>query len=258
MSSPVIDSKSDGHVHTRYCGHAQGEMEEYVRAAIGMGLREIVFLEHLECGISYFESTWLTDDDFDAYHREGERLRRLYGERIRIGLGVEVGFNPEAVPEILARLSRHAWDRIGVSYHYYGIDGRHYNVVSRRQQNLEALASHGIERVSTGYLAGLLAAVRQLPATVVCHLDAVLRHLPGFSLAAAQGGQISELLQAMRQKGVALEVNTSGFSHRGEPYPRREVIREAVSLGIPLVAGSDAHRPSEVGRHFDQLAGLLS
>src|SRR3989339_1028505 len=49
------------------------------------------------------------------------------------------------------------------------------------------------------------------------------------------------------------EVNTSGFSHRGEQYPARGILEEAIALGVPLVAGSDAHRPSEVGRHFERV-----
>jgi histidinol-phosphatase (PHP family) len=58
----------------------------------------------------------------------------------------------------------------------------------------------------------------------------------------------------MRQKNMALEVNTAGIAQRGEPYPARWIIDEAVALGIPLSAGSDAHRPEEVGRSFHLLA----
>jgi len=71
--------------------------------------------------------------------------------------------------------------------------------------------------------------------------------------AGAHRRQITEIFQAMLEKGMALEVNTSGFSHRGEQYPAREILEEAIALGVPLVAGSDAHRPSEVGRHFERL-----
>lgn len=33
----------DYHMHTPLCGHAQGEMEEYVEEAIRQGLKEIAF-----------------------------------------------------------------------------------------------------------------------------------------------------------------------------------------------------------------------
>ena len=86
-----IDVKTDGHVHTRLCHHASGEMEEYVQAAIARGLEKIIFLEHLEMGIRYFESTWLSEEDFAYYFKEGERLREKYRGAVEIGLGVEVG-----------------------------------------------------------------------------------------------------------------------------------------------------------------------
>ncbi|MBU3936315.1 MAG: restriction endonuclease, partial [Proteobacteria bacterium] len=92
-----------------------------------------------------------------------------------------------------------------------------------------------------------------LPGTVLCHLDAVLRHHPEVRLTGAHLRQISEIFQAMHRKGMALEVNTSGFSHRGEQYPVRSLIEEAVALGVRLVAGSDAHKPEDVGRFFDRL-----
>jgi HisJ family histidinol phosphate phosphatase len=57
----MLDISEDGHVHTNLCHHALGAMEDYVQAAIDRGLRKIIFLEHLEAGIEYFESTLLTD-----------------------------------------------------------------------------------------------------------------------------------------------------------------------------------------------------
>ena len=249
----LINPKSDGHVHTRFCHHASGEMEEYVVAAIGKGLEELIFLEHLECGIRYPDDTWLSEEDFTAYHREGQRLQQVYRDRLRIGIGVEVGYNPKQVPEILAFLQRYTWDRVGISFHYYEIDDHHYNVVSRRKGNLEPLGCHGVERVISDYFATLLEAVELLPGTVLCHLDAVLRHHPEVHFTGAHQRQIGDIFQGMLGKGMALEVNTSGFSHRGEQYPVRSLIDEAVALGVPLVAGSDAHRPSEVGRFFDRL-----
>ncbi len=86
----------DIHIHTRFCGHATGEMEEYVQAAIQKKLKKIIFLEHMEEGIRYFQGkTWLSEDDFDAYFAEGQRLRSTYAAEIEIGLGVECGYNPD-------------------------------------------------------------------------------------------------------------------------------------------------------------------
>lgn len=252
----MIDQAVDGHIHTRLCNHAHGEMEDYVHAAIARGLRQIFFLEHLEAGISYFESTWLTDDDFDYYFTEGRRLQKKYAGQLQIGLGVEVGYNPNRLPEIRSRLARHRWDRVGISYHFLEHNGRHLNMVSRKNVNIEALGILGVWKVVERYLSGLTEAVEKLDGDILCHCDAVLRHHPEGGLQEGHDTMLGKLLLAMARKKMTLEVNTSGFEIRNAPFPGPAILKKAVRLGIPLVAGSDAHRPEQVGRYFERLPGL--
>ena len=255
---PLIDITVDGHVHTRLCNHAQGEMEEYVQHAIQRGLRVITFLEHLETDIHYQPRSWLEREEFDFYFAEGHRLRQVYGERINIRLGVELGYNPEASARVRERLARYAWDRVGLSCHFYRHNDSHLNLLSRRPESLAKLAEIGVDKVVTTYLAALTEAVQTIEADVVCHLDAVLRHYPGLSFTAMHRQQIETLLDAMRQHHVALEINTSGFDYRGTPFPAPWIITAALKRSIPLSAGSDAHRPVDVGRHFNQLPDYLA
>ncbi|MCF6290462.1 MAG: histidinol-phosphatase [Desulfobacterales bacterium] len=249
----LIDTSVDGHVHTRLCHHARGTMEEYVQSAVARGLARIIFLEHLEEGISYFETTWLTDRDFDGYFQEGERLQKKYRHRIEIGLGVEVGYNPRCGARIRDRLAAHPWDRIGISYHFLQARGRHLNLVSHQQSNIKALRAAGPEAVISAYLRTLRQAVLELPGTVLCHFDAMLRYVPGVSFTDEHQPLIGELLDAVAAKKMAVEVNTSGYPIRNEPFPSVALLREVVKRSIPLTAGSDAHRPEEVGRYFDEL-----
>ena len=82
----LIDPLSDGHIHTSFCNHAVGTMEEYALSAIDKGLQEIIFLEHMEEGIRFFKATWLSEKDFDCYFDEGHRLQQKYANQISIGL----------------------------------------------------------------------------------------------------------------------------------------------------------------------------
>lgn len=252
----MLDLTIDGHVHTPLCGHAVGEMAECARVARERGLKQLYFLEHLERGIDYFERTWLTEADFDEYFRRGLALREKYQGSLWIGLGVEVGYNPQRREELVAALAARPWDRIGISYHFLEVGGRHYNLVSRRRENLEALGRLGVARVLSSYFATLLEAVESLPGQVVCHLDAVMRHHPEVRLEPEHYPQIDEILAAMARRGMALEINASGLARRGQPYPAREIIAEAILREIPLTAGSDSHRPETVG-DFAELARLM-
>lgn len=258
MQTPTIDTTIDGHVHTNLCHHARGDMESYVLAAIRHGLRKLIFLEHLEEGINYFECTWLTEHDFAFYHEEGKRLQEKYKNKIEIGLGVEVGYNPRFQDRILQRLTAHPWDRIGISYHFLEADsGLHLNMVSRKHANLDALGIYGIEEVIRRYYHDLREAVEKLPGQVLCHIDAVLRHHPDVNFTTEHDALIDGLLEAVARKKMALEVNTSGYRTKGQPYPSPALLKKAVAKNIPLVAGSDAHRPEDVGQYFDRLPGLL-
>lgn len=253
---PTLDVHADGHVHTRLCRHARGEMEDYVRAAIGRRLTRLIFLEHLELGIRYFERTWLEAEDFAAYRAEGERLQKAYAGVIEIGLGLEVGYNPARREEILAFLSQHAWVRVGLSFHFLEVEGLHYNLVSRKPENMAAFDRFGPAQVVERYYQILLEALEVIPATSLCHVDAVLRHHPAVDCL-AQPALLDGVLAKMAEKKVALEVNTSGVPLRGEPYPSYATIEKAVRLGIPLVFGSDAHRPEDVGRSFAEVAARV-
>jgi len=236
-------------------------MEDYVRAALERGLREIVFLEHLEEGICYRQLNWLTEEDFDYYQAEGRRLQALYAGRIGIKLGVEVGYNPRAVAKIHERLAARSWDRIGISYHYMPLDDHEdedLNMLTLAEDVVKRARRYGGERIFDNYFAGLLEAVRLLPGTVLCHLDAALRHAGTLPLSEKHLAAVDALLRLVKEKGMAVEVNTSGLAIiRGEAFPRLALLQKVVALGIPLVAGSDAHSPEQVGRFFQDVPDMV-
>ena len=254
-----VDLQTDGHVHTRLCHHATGEMEEYVLAAIDRGLRRIVFLEHLETGIVCKRSTWLSEADFDYYFAQGERLRRKYRGRIQVETGVELGYNAERREEILARIGSRPWARIGISCHFlrFADTDDHLNLLSKHQEYRREAQRIGCERILDRYFDSLIEAVRLLPGSVLCHLDAALRYVPGIRFSPHHHRQIDQLLVEVKARGMALEINTSGIAIRGEPFPARGILARAIELGIPLAVGSDAHRPEDVGNHFATLPDYL-
>ena len=254
----TLDLSQDSHIHTRLCNHATGEMEEYVLAALNKGLQTIIFLEHLEEKTVYFERTWLTEADFSYYFGEGRRLQKEYRDRLTIKLGVEIGFNPQAVDMLREKIARYPWEHIGLSYHYYHTGTEHLNMVSRRQKNIDMLAALGADKVISDYFSGLIQGINSLNCNAVCHLDAVMRHYPGLKFNASHMEQIDRILELIKQKKMSLEINTSGFPLRNEPYPGRTILKKAMDRNINLLAGSDAHHPDQVGRYFDRLPALLA
>lgn len=256
----LIDPLSDGHIHTPLCHHATGSMEEYVLAAIEAGMREVCFLEHMEEGIDSHRTTWLTEDDFTVYFNEGERLKEKYAQKLTIGIGVEVGYNPEHVGSLQKRLSQRNWDRLGLSYHFHRPPEKNYhlNLVSKSDRRLQHLSVKHARKIEEAYYTNLTDAVEKIPATVVCHLDGVLRYYPGRDQLEPPWHLIEALLDTMQKREVALEVNTSGLAIRREVFPCGRILGMAVQRKLPLLAGSDSHRPQDIGHGFETLAAIIS
>ncbi|WP_319547494.1 histidinol-phosphatase [Desulfogranum marinum] len=253
-----IDIGFDGHVHTYLCNHAKGTMEEYVVAAISRGLHTLCFLEHLEVGITYHQRSWLNEEDFAVYFREGTRLKKAYEGQLTILLGVEAGYNPEQQTPFLNLLKAYPWDRIGLSLHFYRIGKKHFNLLSRQPDSLALLIEHDPALIMDAYFDSLLEAILIMErCDVVCHLDACLRHAQERRLSEKNYIQINTILDTMQQKQIALEINTSGFTLRKAPFPEATILNRAMQRGLLLVAGSDAHAPQQVGRHFDQVNDYL-
>lgn len=256
----LIDRFFDGHIHTSFCRHATGTMEQYVQAAIHNGLRGICFLEHMEESILSRRITWLSEQDFDAYFSEGRRLQQRYGNDITIDLGVEVGFNPDCPEKILDRIEARAWDTIGLSCHFHRVEFQqnHLNLVSKKDPVLLQLEADQVRHIEQCYYRNLRSAVETIPAGVLCHLDAAFRYHPGRNQIEPPWGLIEEVLDAVKKKDMAVEMNTSGIMIRGEIFPQKRILKMIRQRAIPLSAGSDAHRPEDVGRFFHLLEEILN
>jgi histidinol-phosphatase (PHP family) len=231
-------------------------MEEYVLSGIGKGLNKIIFLEHMEEGVTCQKKTWLSEKEFDIYFAEGRRLQEKYQGKIAIGLGVECGYNPKKRNKIIARLKNRKWDQIGISCHFLKIDESNssLNMFSRSPENLKLAATINPDNIFDRYLSLLTEAVRYLPGTMLCHLDGALRFLPGIApIHEKHLSKIDTLLQAVKDENMCMEINTSGIAIRNEPFPHKIIREMAHSRQIPLVLGSDAHHPKDVGNHFNTI-----
>lgn len=243
----------DLHIHTGYCKHAVGSMEDYVIAALERGLEEIGFLAHAEAGIEHPRDPrilWLENGDYRAYWEEGNELKARYGNSIRISLGLEVGLNPHAIGELEHIILQYPWDRIGLSYHHLPDRDGHLNICSR--QSVSRIREVDNLQFTKTYYRDLRDHISALKPHMLCHLDVVRKHMQDFSADSDVRRLIGELLAEMKKHAVLLEVNTAGYDTVGAPYPAPWIIREAVELGIDLILNSDSHAPEFVGRRFDE------
>jgi histidinol-phosphatase (PHP family) len=70
---------------------------------------------------------------------------------------------------------------------------------------------------------------------------------------------VDAALGRIKRSGVAMEMNTSGWIKQGFPEvnPGPEMLKMMVRHDIPVVIGSDSHRPERVAADFEPALDLL-
>jgi histidinol-phosphatase (PHP family) len=67
----------------------------------------------------------------------------------------------------------------------------------------------------------------------------------------------ADMVDALSDSGVAIEVSTAGLRKAGELYPSEALLRRCARIGIPVTLGSDAHVADDVGHDFTAATAAL-
>lgn len=249
MNLSPYSQPADGHLHTRWCGHATGEMREYVEAARAQGLVEIGFSVHMPVRIPIAEKLCLDADEMPLYVAEFRRLRAEYAGRIEMRMAGECDILPGQEDEIRAAIAAWPFDYIIGSVHF--IDGwSHDNPAELARWetvDVEAIYRRYYELLAGGARSGLY--------DIVGHFDLVKKF--GFRPQEDVADAEEAAVDAVAEAGMAIEINTAGWDKPvGEQYPSERILRMLEARGVPVCFGSDAHAPEEVGRHFDRAVAL--
>ncbi len=245
----------DCHMHTPLCGHASGAPREYVRAAAAKGIKLITFTCHIPL-------------DDPAFGGPGIRMARsrlaeyvdLIADAAAFGktLGVEVlrGIEGEIFPdtavmaEVDAVLAAQPFDFVLGSLHH---PLRGYRAWLARNNLTTDRA------IVQTYFAHLAEGARSRRFHSMSHPDVIRIYdtVSAFEPADYEPC-IRAFLSALVEADVCMEVNTSGLikgAYKVHPDPL--ILDWAHEYGVKITLGSDAHRPEQVGQHFDTVVPLL-
>jgi histidinol-phosphatase (PHP family) len=240
----------DYHVHTTQSADCETPIFDSCEAAIRAGITEIAFTDHIE-----YEPTDMCYGfyDFDTYMRDLELAREQYGDRLTILAGAEVGFNTRLMPEIEDFLGRHEFDFVIGSVHH-SPDG----VIIFP----EFFDDRSVTDVMRMYLGQLQAAAETGWFDTIGHLDLPKRYAPHHAGAydpLACEPELRSLLQAIIDRGISFEINTSGIRQAPKSsMPSAQIVRLYVELGGSLITvGTDSHVPDTIGAGLDRTLDML-
>lgn len=246
----------DYHIHTLFSEDARSSMEDCARAALERGLGGIIFTEHLEFppDPDEPEPAYVPERVLEArsYAEAVGALKAELGQRLEVGLGVELGLEPHNLAGFPGYLEK---NRLPLDY----VLGSLHTVKGVLVQFPEYTDSLGPWEAARLYFERLLAGVRQAVKLGACdvigHLDLVKRS-PTFGTFRLHEhrAQVEEILRTIIEGGLGLEVNTSGWRQPpAEPYPGLETLRLYRRLGGQIITvGSDSHSASTVGRDTER------
>jgi histidinol-phosphatase (PHP family) len=242
----------DYHMHTQYCRHAAGRMEQYVRQALALGLQEICFTPHIP--LPGFprgpEGLRMEPEDAEPYFREVERLRARYPQ-LSILCGVEADFYEGFEKTVEEFTSAYPLDLVLMSVHFLrDWPGENWLFDFDFPGRSPAEVYHDyFEALERGISTGLYDAL--------AHLDLIRQ--PGHPVLASNEEDVAEVLAMAARAGMSLEINTSGMRRSCRlPYPAPEILPLAAARGLPVITGSDAHEPQLVGHGFAEVGQWIA
>lgn len=230
----------DYHVHS--LGHGERtqtlkNLESFILQAIRNDIKEIGFCNH----------DWVEQSpDFSLF----EEMQKRYPE-IAIRVGIEVDHMIGREDEISSYIKDRPFDYVLGGVHHLGENKWMFDVPDYqdeyRGKNIDELYMQYFKTVEHAALSGLY--------QVIPHLDLikVFGYRPQKPVLSLMGN----LLQIIKEKSLAIEINTNGlYKPVEEIYPSYDILLACFNLGIPVTFGSDAHQSEDVGRKFDKALEL--
>jgi len=237
--------RTDYHVHSSY-SDGRSLPEEYIDYALTAGLSEIGFSDHLSVNHNLADNN-MNPANISSYINHILKIQKET-RNIKIRIGLEVDFFEGKEKEIGDFLRLQPLDYVIGSVHYIGKKSVDLGTEIYETENINKLFESYFDSVCAAISSGLF--------DIIGHCDLI--RIYGYRPSIDQEPFYRKLAKTMKAHDVVFEINTNG---RNRPladfYPNRKYLHIFREEDVPLCVNSDAHMPSRVGQHFDEVYELL-
>jgi len=232
------------HFHDDRSSDGREPLSAHCEAARAAGVRDICVTNHAE--VLAPDGSWQADlaemrDRFARVRESVLQAGRDFPE-LRVRFGIELEYRREWTETFDRLTAALPFDFVLGSVHM--VDGFNVSGGPHRDSYFEGRTqAAAYER----YFRELDEMVEWGGFDVVAHFDLVKRfghrHYGVYDPAAFRSA-IQPVLERMAERGLGIEINTSGVNGPGSPYPEAEILRWARECGVPaLTIGTDSHAP---------------
>jgi histidinol-phosphatase (PHP family) len=234
------------HNHTLW-SDGRSALEKLIPAARSQGLQEVGISDHLVFDPLGRQLSWsMPLDGVATYVKEVQSCRQraaeMGGPIVRLGL--EADFFPETVTRTAQILRSFPFDYVIGSVHFLGDFA-----IDTDPALWTRLQPDEINQVWRRYWETIAEMADSRVFDIVGHIDLPKKF--GFRPDTTPDHVIAKALDAIARAGMAIEINTSGWSLPArEAYPSQIILRMACQRSIPILISADAHTPAHLTRHF--------
>jgi histidinol-phosphatase (PHP family) len=228
--------KANYHTHTYLCDHAEGMVEDYVKAAIKFGFKTLGMSDHAPFSFLEERSVRMSVEDYPTYLKELEESIEKHRDEIKIYKGLEIEYFPsrkETYEQLLKDL-----DYLTLGQHYIEIDNSLKSIYHLKEINeMEIYVKTLIEAMKTHYF------------KFISHPDIFLFNQKEITDEMLYLSKL--LIEAAEKYEVPLEINANGI-RKGEiyvngkkryRYPRKEFWELVKGTKVKVIISADAHKP---------------
>ena len=236
---------SDCHVHSEASFDGSDSVVMLCENAVRMGLHAITITDHFECS----GQEDCTPDDIRKSLLETQKAAILFGDKLQVYRGIELGEATQNVPLARESLSEFDFDFVLGSLH---------NVAGMPDFYFLDYATMDVEQLLRQYFDEVLEMIQLGLFDSLAHLTYPLRYIRGEHNIQigyeVYENQIDPILQALIRSEKGLELNSSGLRQKiGTTMPCPVVVKRYHELGGQYVTlGSDAHRWADVGSGIEE------
>ncbi|HAM36030.1 MAG TPA: histidinol-phosphatase [Elusimicrobia bacterium] len=230
------------HNHTLF-SDGTATAADMVTAAQQAGLGEVGISDHIVIHPQGRTFKWGMPlnrlEEYVAAVREAGR-----NAHIPVRLGIEADFFEETADQLRELLGRYPFDYVIGSVHFAG-----GFMVDESRKKWEDLSPLQRDEKWSAYWGGIAGLARSGIFDFVAHLDLPKRF--GFAMEENTSRAALAALDAVARAGMAIEINTSGWSHPvKEAYPSPALLQAAWQRKIEILVNADAHNPRDIDRFF--------
>jgi histidinol-phosphatase (PHP family) len=250
----------DWHLHDRHSHDGSGTPADFAAAAEARGLSSICITNHIE-EMNHSDGTYEVRLPRDLEKME-RSLKDVQAAReqfpgMEIKFGVEVENNPRCYPQMEAILNSLKFDYVVGSVHLVDnipITAHFCKPFLLKSDPIELYHKYYREMADFAEWGRF---------DVLGHPDIIRRYMVELYprvKPVIPYDILRNVFTLFRSRGQGIEINTGGlFEAPKDAYPETEILELALDCGIERFSiGSDAHKPGNTGRGYDELLRRIS